>query len=174
VEPTGGGLDQLDLAVQPFRNRIGCAVPGEVQDAVKMTGHHVLDLDYRLQFGAIDGVAPVLEKVLCGVSAGQHPERPEHVLQRPCGAGLQLAGHQLVEFGALFVAHVFRVAEPGVLRADECFVAGRLERSGLLTTNGIDGIIEILADVVMVVHEVCMGDLFPDGMGERLPHVDRD
>lgn len=139
-----------------------------------MTDHHVLDLDYRLQFGAVDGIAPVLEEVLGGVSRGQYPERPEHVLQRPCDAGLQLAGHQLVEVGALFVAHVFRVAEPGVLRADECFVAGSIERSGLLTPNGIDGIIEILADVVTVVHEVCLGNLFPDGMGKRIPHVDRD
>lgn len=69
--------------------------------------------------------------------------------------------------------HVFRVAEPYVLRADECFVAGSIERSGLLTPNGIDGIIEILADVVTVVHEVCL-NLFPDGMGKRIPHVDRD
>jgi len=85
---------------------------------------------------------------------------------------LSSQAREMVEAVSLLVVHVLWIAKPGILGTNESSITSSHKLFGFLEADGINGFIEVLADMKTVMYKVGTRDLFSGGFSKRFPHID--
>ena len=172
-ESSCGGFQGLDKGVEAFGGAVADAVAEPGEDVGQVVLDHLGGLLDRWQLAAASPLIPLREKLVRVACVGVFPEPAELFADGPRSGGLELRLFQRFELQPFVVAQVLRIEEPKLFGPCECLVSILLQGFVFLTSNLVDGLIEVLADVEPVMHDFGLRGVLLDTVLEGFPHVDR-
>ena len=116
-------------------------------------------------------LAPGFEELHCRSLIDVIPKSREAFLQSPCLAGFQIGVVEALERG--FTAQVGEIAQPIEFAVLQGLVALFHQGPVLRLAQVVDGLVQVGADVELIMHDVSVGQHQVDGLLIGRPHVHR-